>query len=272
MTERSRVAAVQMTSSASVAANLTAVEAALREAAEVGAALAVLPENFAFMGRRDADKLSVAEPEGEGPIQTALAGFARQFSLWIVAGTIPLQRPNDPRVAAASLVLDASGQTVARYDKIHLFDVEIPGKAQSYRESAHIAAGDRIVVVDTPCGRLGLSVCYDVRFAELYRAMSAKGAEWFTVPAAFTVPTGEAHWETLLRARAIENLAFVVAAGQVGMHENGRATYGDSMIVNHWGEILVRQRDGIGVVVADLDRESQRLAREAFPALQHRKL
>lgn len=272
MSEATRVAAVQMTSGASVPANLAIVERCLREAAEAGAKLAVLPENVAFLGRRDVDKLAVAEPQGSGPIQAALSGYAREFGLWIVAGTLPLQSADPMRVAAASLVFDERGEIVARYDKIHLFDVLIPGKAEAYRESAHILAGDTVRVVDTPCGRLGLSVCYDIRFPELYRRMSAEGAEWFTVPAAFTVPTGEAHWETLLRARAIENLAAVVAAGQVGRHENGRATYGDSMIINHWGEIQSRRREGVGIVVADLDRDAQREARQAFPALQHRKL
>ena len=267
-----RVAAVQMTSGASVDANVRAAREALAEAAAAGAKLAVLPENFAFLGLRDADKLQVAEQPGEGPIQSAVAQAARESGIWVVAGTVPLRVPGEARVAAASLVFDAEGRVVARYDKIHLFDVDIPGKAEAYRESTHIRPGRDIVVVDTPCGRLGLSVCYDIRFAELYRAMSAQGAEWFVVPAAFTVPTGEAHWEVLLRARAIENLAAVVAAGQVGRHENGRATYGDSMIINHWGVVQSRRREGPGVVIADLDLAAQRQARLAFPALQHRKL
>lgn len=267
-----RVAAVQMTSSANVPVNLKAAREGLEQAAAAGAQVAVLPENFAFLGVRDADKLQVAESPGTGPIQDALARCARELGLWVVAGTLPLRVAGEARVAAASLVFDAAGQIVARYDKIHLFDVDIPGKAETYRESANIRPGSEVVVVDTPCGRLGLSVCYDLRFAELYRRMSAQGAEWFAVPAAFTVPTGEAHWEVLLRARAIENLAVVVAAGQVGIHDNGRATYGDSLIVNHWGVIQARRRQGPGVVVADIDRQAQRDARAAFPALQHRKL
>lgn len=267
-----RVAAVQMTSGSSVSANLQAAHRGLMEAAQAGARVIVLPENFAFLGLRDADKLQVAELPGVGPIQDRLADHARELRVWIVAGTVPLRVPGESRVAAASLVFNAEGRVVARYDKLHLFDVDIPGKAEAYRESTHIRPGSDVVVVDTPCGRLGLSVCYDLRFAELYRAMSAQGAEWFAVPAAFTVPTGEAHWEVLLRARAIENLAAVVAAGQVGSHENGRATYGDSLIVNHWGEVQSRLREGTGVVWADLDLEAQRRARHAFPVLQHRKL
>ena len=188
-----RVAAVQMTSTASVAANLEAAREGLEQAAAAGAQVVVLPENFAFLGLRDADKLQVAESPGTGPIQDALARYARELGLWIVAGTLPLRVAAEARVAAASLVFDAEGQIVARYDKIHLFDVDIPGKAEAYRESANVRPGSDIVVVDTPCGRLGLSVCYDLRFAELYRSMSAQGAEWFAVPAAFTVPTGEAH-------------------------------------------------------------------------------
>lgn len=267
-----RVAAVQMTSTANVTVNLDMVRERLVEAAAAGAAVVVLPENFAFLGLRDADKLQWAESQGAGPIQDALARYARELGLWIVAGTLPLCVQGEARVAAASLVFDAAGRIVARYDKIHLFDVDIPGKAEAYRESAHVRPGGEIVVVDTPCGRLGLSVCYDLRFAELYRQMSAQGAEWFAVPAAFTVPTGEAHWEVLLRARAIENLATVVAAGQVGIHDNGRATYGDSLIVDHWGVVQARLRQGAGVVVADIDRRAQQEARKAFPALQHRKL
>lgn len=267
-----RVAAVQMTSTASVAANLEAAREGLEQAAAAGAQVVVLPENFAFLGLRDADKLQVAESPGTGPIQDALARYARELGLWIVAGTLPLRVTAEARVAAASLVFDAEGQIVARYDKIHLFDVDIPGKAEAYRESANVRPGSDIVVVDTPCGRLGLSVCYDLRFAELYRSLSAQGAEWFAVPAAFTVPTGEAHWEVLLRARAIENLATVVAAGQVGIHDNGRATYGDSLIVNHWGVVQARRRQDPGVVVAEIDRQAQREARATFPVLQHRKL
>jgi nitrilase len=167
-------------------------------------------------------------------------------------------------------VFDADGRRVARYDKIHLFDVDLPEKNESYRESAHFAPGRAPVVVDTPAGRLGLSVCYDMRFPELYRSLVATGAEWFTMPAAFTVPTGQAHWETLLRARAIENLCAVVAAAQCGLHANGRSTWGHSMIVDHWGRVLATQAAGEGVVVATLDRAAQAEARRTFPALEHR--
>jgi predicted amidohydrolase len=266
------VAAIQMTSAAAVADNLADAARLLAEAAAAGARVAVLPENFALMGRREADKLAAAEAPGDGPIQAMLAQTAARLGLWIVAGTVPLRVEGEPRVAAACLVYDEHGKQVARYDKIHLFDVDIPGRDEAYRESANNRPGDVVVVVDTPAGRLGLSVCYDVRFPELFRQMSTAGATWFSVPAAFTVPTGEAHWETLLRARAIENLCGVVAAAQVGQHANGRATYGHSMIIDHWGRVLAARPQQPGVVLADFDPVAQAEARQRFPALAHRRL
>jgi nitrilase len=266
------VAAIQMTSAPEVAANLAAATALLAEAAAAGARVAVLPENFAIMGRREADKLAVAEAPGDGPIQTMLAQTAARLGIWIVAGTVPVRVADEARVAPASLVYDDQGRQVARYDKIHLFDVDIPGRDESYRESASNRPGQDVVVVDTPAGRLGLSVCYDVRFPELFRQMSVAGATWFTVPAAFTVPTGAAHWETLLRARAIENLCAVVAAAQVGQHASGRLTYGYSMIIDHWGRVLAVRPEQPGVVLADLDAVAQAETRQRFPALAHRRL
>jgi nitrilase len=266
------VAALQMTSSADVADNLATADRLLGEAAAQGARIAVLPENFAFMGRNDADKLRVAEADGSGPIQQALASAAQRHGLWVVAGTVPLTVPGEPRVAAACLVFDAEGRRVARYDKIHLFDVDLPGRNEAYRESANVAPGADPVVLDTPVGRLGLAICYDVRFPELFRTMSAAGAEWFVLPSAFTVPTGRAHWEVLLRARAIENLAFLVAAAQSGFHASGRETHGDSLIVDYWGTVLARLPRGTGVVTAQFDRPGQAAARANFPALRHRRL
>lgn len=259
-----------MTSGPDVASNLGVAQSLLAAAAEAGARLAALPENFAFMGREDADKRNVAEEEGEGPIQGTVAEAARRLRLWIVAGTIPIRLPREGRVAAACLLFDDEGRRVARYDKIHLFDVDLPGGAESYRESANIAPGKDVIVAETPAGRLGLSVCYDVRFPELYRALSGAGAQLLSVPSAFTVPTGRAHWEALLRARAIENLCYVIAPAQSGIHPNGRETYGDTLIVDHWGRVLGRRPRGRGVVVCDLDLERQREARAAFPALSHR--
>jgi deaminated glutathione amidase len=265
-----KVAAIQMTSGPDLAANLEQARELLEEAAGRGARLAALPENFSFIGLKDADKRTVAEPDGSGPAQDFLAGTAQRLKLWIVGGTIPLKAGADGRVAAACLVYSADGQRVGRYDKIHLFDVDLPGRAERYRESAHVAPGSAAVVLDTPAGRLGLSVCYDVRFPELYRHLSAAGAQVLAVPSAFTGPTGRAHWETLLRARAIENLCYVVAPAQSGFHPGGRETYGDSMIVDYWGRVLQRVPRGRGSAVADVDTVQQASVRESFPALAHR--
>ena len=265
-----KVAAIQMTSGPEVAQNLEQARALLEEAAERGARLAALPENFCFMGLKDADKRAVAEADGHGPVQDFLAATARRLQMWIVGGTIPLAAGADGRVAAASLVYDGNGVRVARYDKIHLFDVDLPGRAESYRESAHVTPGSRAALLDTPVGRLGLSVCYDVRFPELYRYLSAQGAQLLAVPSAFTAPTGRAHWETLLRARAIENLAGLIAPAQWGVHPSGRETFGDSMIIDHWGKVLARMPAGTGCVVADIDPAARMNARTRFPALEHR--
>jgi nitrilase len=267
-----KVAALQMTSGPDVAANLAEARLLLEEARAAGAKLAALPENFAFMGIHDADKLAVGEAEGSGPIQDFLAATARELSLWVIAGTIPIRLADDARVAAASLVFNAAGARVARYDKIHLFDVELPERAESYRESANMAPGNTPVVVDTPVGRVGLAVCYDVRFPELFRKLGAAGAEVLVLPSAFTAPTGRAHWETLLRARAIENLCHMIAPAQTGFHANGRETYGDSMIIDYWGRILARLPRGRGCVSAEIDLVRQAEVRKSFPALRHRVL
>lgn len=261
-----------MNSGADVAHNLGVAGQLLADAAAAGAVLAVLPENFAIMGANEADRLAVAEAPGAGPIQDAIAELARKLSLWIVAGTLPLRGRSAQHVAPASLVFDAAGRQVARYDKIHLFDVNVPERNEIYRESATFEAGKDPIIVETPVGRLGLSVCYDLRFPELYRYLSAQGAQLLAVPAAFTVPTGQAHWEVLLRARAVENLSYVLAAAQWGAHANGRETYGDAMIVDYWGRILARRSAGVGVVVADIDAAAQAGVRAGFPSLRHRVL
>lgn len=265
-----KVAAVQMTSGPDVAGNLEQARELIEAAAGAGARLVALPENFSFMGLKDADKRAVAEAAAGGPVQQFLAQTAARLKVWIVGGTLPLRAGADGRVAAASLVFDADGQRVARYDKIHLFDVDIPGRAESYRESAHVAPGNATELIDTPAGRLGLSVCYDVRFPELYRHLSAAGAQILVVPSAFTGPTGRAHWETLLRARAIENLCYVIAPAQSGFHPSGRETYGDSMVVDFWGRILQRVPRGTGYAIAEIDLALQSQVRESFPALAHR--
>jgi nitrilase len=267
-----KVAAIQMTSGADVARNLDDAARMLRGARAQGALIAALPENFAFMGLDEADKVAVAEVQGDGPIQSFVAKMARDLGLWIVAGTIPLRAEEDTRVAASCLVYDSQGVPAARYDKIHLFDVDIPGKVERYRESASVRPGSTPVCVDTPAGRLGLTVCYDLRFPELFRRLLTMGAEWFCMPSAFTAPTGRAHWETLVRARAIENLSCIVAPAQSGYHENGRETYGDSMIVDCWGRVLARLPRGTGVIAADIDLPRQRDVRHNFPSIAHRRL
>ena len=268
----SKVAAIQMTSSHVVADNLAAAAKLLRAAKDAGAVVACLPENFAFIGLRDADKLAVAETDGDGPAQHFVAGTARELGLWILAGTINLRGGADGRVSNSSLLYDGQGRRVARYDKIHLFDVTIPGRDEQYRESGTVVPGRKIVLADTPAGRLGLSVCYDMRFPELYRELVAQGAQWLAMPAAFTVPTGRAHWETLLRARAIENLCYVVAPAQSGTHTSGRETFGDTLIVDYWGQVISRLEKGPGVVTADLDLDKLAETRARFPALDNRRL
>jgi predicted amidohydrolase len=267
-----RVAAIQMTTSHIVADNLAAAGDLLRAAKDAGADIACLPENFSFIGLRDADKLQVAEPDGEGAVQTFLSETARKLKMWILGGTIVLRGETDRRVTNSSLLIDADGRRVARYDKIHLFDVTIPGRDEQYRESTHVAAGREPVIAGTPVGKLGLSVCYDMRFPELYRELVSLGAEWLAMPAAFTVPTGRAHWETLLRARAIENLCYVVAPAQSGTHTSGRETYGDSLIVDYWGQVLSRLAKGNGVITAEIDLAKQAETRARFPALDNRQL
>ena len=266
------VAAVQMTSLADVAQNLATTRRLLGIARERGACIAVLPENFSFMGRNEAERRAVVERDGDGPVQSAVAAMARELKLWVVAGTQPIAVEGDARPANACVVYDPAGKRAARYDKIHLFDVDLPGGREGYRESANARPGAKSVLVDTPAGRLGLTVCYDLRFPELFRQLVSEGAEIFSVPSAFTSPTGRAHWETLLRARAIENLCFVIAAAQSGIHDSNRETYGDSLIVDHWGRVLAREPRGSHVVTAALDKEGQQSTRDSFPALKHRVL
>ena len=266
------VAAIQMNSSHVVADNLAAAGKLLREAKDRGAEIACLPENFSFIGLKDADKLQVAEADGEGPVQDFLSKTARELKLWILGGSTPIKGDSAHRVANTSLLYDAAGKRVARYDKIHLFDVTVPGRNERYLESKHVTPGESLVVADTPVGRLGLSVCYDMRFPELYRALVARGAEWLAMPAAFTVPTGLAHWETLLRARAIENLCYVVAPAQAGTHTSGRETYGDTLIIDYWGKVLARLARGVGVITAVFDPALEAETRARFPALENRRL
>jgi nitrilase len=265
------LAALQMVSGAEPAANLESAARLLATAAAAGARLAVLPENFAFMGAREEDKLALAEHEGDGPLQAFLSRQAERHGLWLVGGTVPLAGAESGRVRAACLVYDDRGQQVARYDKIHLFDVEVDGD-QRYAESQTVAPGSAPAVLDTPLGRLGLAVCYDLRFPELFRALVDDGMELLALPAAFTATTGRAHWEVLLRARAIENLCYVVAAAQGGRHPGARETFGESMVIDPWGTVLDRVPTGAGVAQAPFDRALLERTRRAFPALAHRRV
>jgi nitrilase len=263
-----RIAAVQMASGPNVEGNLKEAARLIAMAAEQGAALVALPENFSIMGMNERDKVGVREEAGSGPIQEFLAVSARRHGIWVVGGSVPLVSADAGKIRSACLVYDAEGRCVARYDKIHLFGFELGN--ESYREERTIEAGDEVVTIDSPVGRLGLSICYDLRFPELYRAMGE--VDILLVPSAFTETTGRAHWETLIRARAIENLAYVLAPAQGGYHVSGRETHGDSMIVDPWGVVLDRLPRGSGIVVAGVNLAHLRRLRESLPALAHRTL
>jgi len=267
-----KAAAIQMASGTNVNANLLTTEKLLEEAARQGARLAVLPENFAFMGASCADALPYREREGDGPLQQFLSKIAARLGIWIVGGTIPLESNDRSKWRAASLVFNGEGKEVARYDKRHLFDVTLVESNEHFNESDGIEAGNKTVVIDSPVGKLGLAVCYDLRFPELFRAMIDQGAEVIALPAAFTAVTGRAHWEVLLRSRAIENLSYVIASAQGGFHINSRETYGHSMIVDPWGSILDQRERGNGFAISKIDTDFLRKTRRNFPCLQHRKL
>ena len=270
-----KVAAIQMVSAIAREANLDRAHALLREAAAAGAELAVLPEYFCLMGARDTDKLALRETAGAGTVQGFLADAAREFGLWIVGGTLPLETGDETHVFNSSLAYSPDGEQVARYDKIHLFFYD--NGRERYDERRVIAPGTEPVCFDLPSRdghrwRIGMSVCYDLRFPELYRALARRGAELLLVPSAFTHTTGSAHWEVLLRARAIENLCWVVAPAQGGTHENRRQTWGQSMVVNPWGEVVAQRAVEEGVVSFDLDAQQIERARTQLPALSHRVL
>jgi nitrilase len=261
-----KVAAIQMASGPYVAANLSEAERLIEIAANQGARLVVLPEYFAIMGLKETDKVAVREDEGKGPIQSFLAKMAKKHKIWLVGGSVPLVSNFPNKVRNSCLVFDDKGQLAARYDKIHLFGLDLGN--EHYHEEKTIESGDAIKVVDTPFGRIGLSICYDLRFPELYRAM--KDVNIIVVPAAFTDTTGRAHWETLIRARAIENLSYVIASAQGGYHLSGRETHGNSMIVDPWGVILDRLPRGSGVVISTINPQYQASLRNSLPALKHR--
>jgi predicted amidohydrolase len=267
-----RAAAIQMNSGADLASNLQLADQLLGEAAADDCVLAVLPENFALMPVNSRDKNDFAEVPGEGPIQSFLADAATRHKMWIIAGSMPLKSPEAERVFGACLVYDSAGTQLAIYRKIHMFDVKLPDREESYQESWSMYPGEELVAVDTPAGRVGLTICYDLRFPEMYRRLVEDGATVFTVPAAFTKVTGEAHWQTLLRARAIENLAYVIAPGQYGQHADDRQTYGHSVIIDPWGRVLAEQAVGDCHVAADIDPDMPARLRSEFPALANRRM
>jgi nitrilase len=267
-----KCAVIQMASGARVESNLTEAERLIKDAVRSGAKLVVLPENFALMGLNEHDKLSHMESEGKGLIQNFLRHISRRYGVWIVAGTIPMESALVSKIRASTLVFNHHGERVGRYDKIHLFDVDVPDSDEQYRESDTIDSGSELLIIDSPIGRLGIAVCYDLRFPEMFRIMLDAGMEVLALPSAFTAATGAAHWEILIRARAIENLCYVVASNQGGEHENGRTTYGHSMIVDPWGKVMNTLGTGSGVVSADIDLEQLRSVRRSFPVLQNRRL
>lgn len=276
MTQTFTAAAVQMVSGSDVKTNLATAGRLIGQAAQAGARMVALPENFALLGRREQDKLAVAEPDGAGPIQDFLADTACRHGIHLIGGTIPLRGADPQRVRAACLLHGPDGQRLARYDKIHLFDVDVGESAaggERYRESASIEPGQTVVTVNTELGCIGLAVCYDLRFPELFRALLARGAQILVLPSAFTETTGAAHWHLLCRARAVENLCYLVAPGQGGLHDNGRRTYGHSLIASPWGEVLAERIEmGEGTACATIDLAAMERVRERFPALQHRRL
>lgn len=263
-----KVAAIQMASGPNVIGNMSEARRLIAQAANQGARLVVLPEFFAIMGMSEQDKITACEQPGQGMIQSFLSETARRHKIWLVGGSIPLAASTPGKVLNSCLVFDEQGEQVARYDKMHLFSLELGN--EHYDEAKTIEPGNQVVVVDSPFGRIGLAVCYDLRFPELFRAM--KDVDIIVLPAAFTETTGKMHWEVLVRARAVENLAYVIAAAQGGYHVNGRETHGNSMIVGPWGRVLDRLSRGSGVVIAEINPSYQASLRTSLPALAHRVL
>lgn len=261
-----RIAGIQMASGPTVSANLSEAERLIEIAAEQGAKLVALPEYFAIMGLRDTDKVAVREKDGHGPIQKFLSKMAKKHGIWLVGGSIPMEASVPEKVRNTCLVFDDKGKQVARYDKIHLFGLDLGN--ESYHEEKTIEPGEEVIVIDSPFGKLGLAICYDLRFPELFRAMQQ--VDLIILPSAFTDTTGKAHWESLIRARAIENLCYVLAPAQGGYHLSGRETHGNSMIVDPWGVILDRLPRGSGIVMASMNLGYQASLRKSLPALKHR--
>lgn len=271
MTDKVRVAALQMVSTADLESNLETAASLIHQASELDVQLAVLPEYFPIIGKDETEKLKYQEEFGNGPLQEFLAARSSESKLWLAAGSIPLSTGDRNRVFNSCLLYNPDGECISRYDKIHLFDVYV-GDNESYNESNTMMAGEQVVVAELPFGNVGLSICYDLRFPELYRNMLENDVNIITVPSAFTESTGRKHWEILLKTRAVENLSFVIAPNQGGQHSEKRRTWGHSMIIDPWGEILSSMEMGTGMIYADLDLVSQRNLRASFPALKHTRL
>lgn len=266
-----KVAAIQMTSTTNVEENLKTVEHLFNKLVDEGAELVVLPEMFPIQGKTPFDKINIAEALGDGRIQNFLSEQAKRKNIWIVGGTIPIKSKNPLKIKASCLVFNSQGQRVACYNKIHLFDVKL-SETESYFESETTEPGNSLAIVNTPFGKLGLAVCYDVRFPEMFRCLFNQGAEIFALPCAFSVKTGHAHYEVLVRARAIENFSYFITACQSGRHENKRETYGHSLIVSPWGEVVNSIASGQGFILADIDLKYLRKIRQDIPILNHQKI
>lgn len=272
MAKKHKVAAIQMASGPNINANLLEVEKIVADAVEAGAELIVLPENFAFMGESDQDNLKFREEPGDGPLQSFLSQLAASNGIWIVGGTVPLTANDPNKIRSACLVFNDNGEQVARYDKIHLFDVHLLETGEEYSESSTIESGSETVVVDSPFGRMGLAICYDLRFPEQFRNLLDEGMEIAILPAAFTAHTGRAHWQPLIQTRAIENLSYMITAAQGGYHISGRKTHGHSMVVDPWGTIQDIITRGNGYAMGEIDLDLLNNTRRAFPALEHRQI
>ena len=264
-----KVASIQLSSGPNIQANLLEVEKYLEQISKTDSKLVVLPENFALMPENDSEFLTHAESEGSGPIQDFISGKAKAHKVWIIAGTIPVKTDNPKKVTSTTFVYNDEGEVVCRYDKVHLFDVELPNSDESYNESEVFQNGKDLKVLETPIGVVGLAICYDLRFPELFRLQESSNVEILVIPSAFTEQTGKVHWETLVKARAIENLCYVVTSCQDGYHISGRQTHGNSMIVNPWGQILSRLESGSGFIESEINMKKLNSIREKFPVLDH---
>ena len=264
-----KVASIQLSSGPNVQANLLEVGKYIKEISKTDSKIVVLPENFALMPENDEEFITHSETAGSGPIQDFLSEKAKDYKLWIIAGTLPVKTNDPKKVTSTTFVYNSIGDVVSRYDKIHLFDVELPNSDESYNESEVFQSGKDLEVLETPIGRVGLAICYDLRFPELFRLLKESNVEILVIPSAFTEQTGKVHWETLVKARAIENLCYVVTSCQDGYHITGRQTHGNSMIVNPWGQITSRLASGSGFIESEINLKKLISIRQKFPVLEH---